>query len=33
MIKITKFIGYVFIGSWALLGAFFYVKAAIEFML
>ena len=33
MTKITKFVGYVFIGSWVLLGALFYIKAVIEFMI
>lgn len=29
---LTKLVGYVFFGGWALLGAFFYIKAVIEFM-
>lgn len=32
MKDLTKLVGYVFFGGWALLGTFFYIKAVIEFI-
>ena len=29
---VTKFIGYIFFGGWASLGALFYIKAIIDFI-
>lgn len=33
MNKFTKYIGFIFFGSLALLGTYFYLKAVIEFVL
>ena len=32
MNKITKFVGCIFFGGWALLGIIFYIKAIIDFI-
>jgi len=32
MKMLTKLVGYIFFGSWALFGTFFYIKAVIEFL-
>lgn len=32
MNRITKFIGYIFFGGYALLGTIFYIKAVIDFI-
>ena len=32
MRTLTKIVGYIFLGSWALLGSYFYVKAIIDYI-
>lgn len=32
MDRLTKFIGYIFFGGWAILGTAYYIKAVIEFI-
>ena len=32
MDKLTKVVGYVFFGGWALVGTFFYIKAIVNFI-